>query len=126
MSLDFIRKFTKKEWQVTVPIIKIRFGGASEGDKMGLGSWVIKRVVQSKGEKMFTKIRNSISGYKTYVLMAFGMIVAVAGHFWGPFNVVGMEVPAFSTPELWAVIWKSMAGVFMRNGIAKTKENPVV
>lgn len=54
---------------------------------------------------MLTKVWAALDGYKTYVLAVLGILIAVAGHFWGPFQVAGATVPAFSWGDVWQVVW---------------------
>ncbi len=54
---------------------------------------------------MLTKLWTAIDGYKTYTLAGLGILVALSGHFWGPFNLGTLTVPAFSWPDVWNIIW---------------------
>lgn len=55
---------------------------------------------------MLTKIWASLEGWKTYILAFLGIIVAIAGHFWGPFQLMdGVYVPPLSWNEVFNVIW---------------------
>ena len=54
---------------------------------------------------MLNKVWAAIDGYKTYILAGLGILIAIAGHFWGPFNLGDLTVPAFSWGEVWKIIW---------------------
>jgi hypothetical protein len=87
---------------------------------MGLKSWAIRWIVQKKGTPIMGKILSKLSGYKTYIALGLGIVVAVVGRFWGPLVVGPIEIPAVETGEMWNIIWQALAGMFLRNGVAKS------
>lgn len=66
-----------------------------------LKKWIIEMEVQ----RMLTKLWDAVDGYKTYILAALGIVVAVAGHFFGPFALGSLQVPQFSWGEVWNIVW---------------------
>lgn len=71
---------------------------------------------------MIGKLLDAVKGYKTYILSAIGVLVAIAGHFWGPINIAGTTIPQLSTDDMWKIIWES--GIFsaIRNSIGGTSK----
>ncbi len=69
---------------------------------------------------MLTKVWAALSGYKTYTLAGIGVVVALAGHFWGPFQLGALSVPAMSWPEVWQVVWNGGLFSALRAGVAKS------
>lgn len=67
---------------------------------------------------MLTKLWAALDGYKTYVLAVVGILVALAGHFWGPFNLGALSVPAFSWGEVWQVVWSGGLFSALRKGVS--------
>ena len=66
----------------------------------------IKRWLIEKGaQHMITKVWGSLQGHKTNLLSLIGVIVAVAAHFWGPFNIGDLVVPEMSWNQVWGTIW---------------------
>lgn len=70
---------------------------------------------------MLTKVWASIDGFKTYILAGLGVLVALAGHFWGPFPMAGQTIPQFSWSEVWNVVWGSSLAATLRAGISKAQ-----
>lgn len=56
---------------------------------------------------MLTKLWTALDGYKTYTLAALGILIALTGHFWGPYNLAGQTIPQFTWPQVWDTIWTS-------------------
>lgn len=54
---------------------------------------------------MLTNLWGKLDGYKTYVLAVLGILIALAGHFWGPFTMGAVTIPAFTWPDVWNVLW---------------------
>jgi len=69
---------------------------------------------------MITKLWTALSGYKTYLLSAIGIAVALAGHFWGPIQIGALSVPAMSWGDVWNVVWNGGLFSALRAGVAKT------
>lgn len=65
---------------------------------------------------MFT----ALNGKKTYILSVLGILVAVAGHFWGPFSIGSLSVPQFSWNEIVSIAWGSGMFSALRHGVAKS------
>jgi hypothetical protein len=82
--------------------------------------WLVKKIFQKKSEGYMGKLFASISGYKTYITLVVGILVAVIGHFWGPLSLGGVEIPFISSEAMWQVIWAALTGVFLRQGVAKS------
>ena len=54
---------------------------------------------------MLDKLKTAVDGYKTYLISGIGLAVALAGHFWGPFNLGTFTVPLFSWNQVWDIAW---------------------
>jgi hypothetical protein len=79
--------------------------------------WLFEKGAQNIMGKLFT----AVDGYKTYILAAFGILVALVGHFWGPINVGPIAIPAMSWSEVWNIIWNGGLFALLRNGVSKAK-----
>lgn len=66
---------------------------------------------------MLNKLWGALDGYKTYILAGLGIFVAVAGHFWGPFSIGNLQVPAFTWGEVWNLVWNGGLVAALRHGI---------
>ena len=62
---------------------------------------------------------SAIDGYKTYILAAIGIIVAVVGHYWGPLQIGQVTVPQFSWNDVLGIAWKSGVIGALRHGYGK-------
>lgn len=69
---------------------------------------------------MLTKLFDAVSGYKTYILAGLGVTLALAGHFFGPFQVAGQTIPQFSWGDVWNTVWNGGLFSALRAGVAKT------
>lgn len=67
---------------------------------------------------MLTKLWAALAGYKTYTLAALGILIALAGHFWGPFQLGALSVPAMSWNEVWQIIWNGGLFAALRAGVS--------
>lgn len=55
---------------------------------------------------MLDKLAGSVEGYKTYILSAVGILVALAGKFWGPIHITdALTIPQLGWSEVWAIVW---------------------
>ncbi len=97
---------------------------AESEDGMSLKEWAIKWVVQRKGTAIMGKLLEKVSGYKTYIALSLGVVVAVVGRFWGPLHVGPIDIPAIETAEMWKIIWEAVAGMFLRAGVKKSGPTP--
>jgi hypothetical protein len=86
---------------------------------MSLRNWILKKIAERKGNQMLDKLRNAVSGYKTYIGAAFAVLILVYGHFWGPASIAGVAIPEVTTAEMWKGIWEALMAVFIRAGIKK-------
>lgn len=68
---------------------------------------------------MFDKVADLFEGKKTYIVSAIGVIVALAGHFFGPFGVGEVQIPKMEWTQVWAVVWQSGLFSALRAGVAK-------
>lgn len=66
---------------------------------------------------MLTKLWTSLDGSKTYVLAVLGVLVALCGHFWGPFNLGTLTVPQFSWNDVWTIVWNGGLFAALRHGV---------
>lgn len=82
--------------------------------------WIEKLLIERKGAQMLTKLWGALDGSKTYLLASLGIVVALAGHFWGPFNLGALSVPAMGWSDVWTVVWQSGLFSALRSGVAKT------
>lgn len=67
---------------------------------------------------MMTKLWQALEGYKTYTLAGLGVLIALAGHFWGPFQIGSLEVPSFSWNDVFKILWNG--GLFSFLHMKKT------
>lgn len=96
---------------------------------MGLINKIIQivgtKILKGKAEKPMGELMAKLSGYKTYITLILGIVVAVAGHFWGPIDLPGpADIPYMDAKTMWEAIWMGLTGVFMRAGIAKSGPTP--
>ena len=78
--------------------------------------WIIEKGVQNTMSALFDKL----SGYKTYILAGLGILVGLVGHFFGPFNIGSLQVPAFSWNDVWNLVWNGGLFAALRAGVAKS------
>ena len=74
---------------------------------MGKPNFLVRWLIQLKGESMLTKLFDALKGYKTYVLAVVGIVVALVGHFYGPVQLGSLSIPQMSWGDVWQVIWTS-------------------
>lgn len=83
--------------------------------------FVLKIIAAREIGKMFTSLRDKMSGWKTYVTLwvpvVYGAITMAAGGF----DVGAQHVPAMDTHTFTELLFAALAGTFMRNGIAKAQ-----
>lgn len=70
---------------------------------------------------MLTNIWNKVNGYKTYILAASGVLIALIGHFAGPSDLGPITIPYLSWTQVWDVVWNGGLFAALRNGVAKTE-----
>lgn len=70
---------------------------------------------------MLNDIASKVSGYKTYILAAVGMAVALTAHFFGPFDIGSIHIPALSWTEVWGILWNGGLFSFLRMGVKKSE-----
>ena len=75
--------------------------------------WFLQKGV----EKMLTKLSTAVAGYKTYILALAGILIALSGHFWGPYTIGSIQVPQFGWGEVWQIVWGGGLFAALRNGI---------
>lgn len=56
-------------------------------------------------KNMLNKLWVALDGSKTYLLAIVGILVALAGHYFGGFSVGSLQVPAFTWNEVWGIVW---------------------
>ena len=83
-------------------------------------NFIAKWFLERKLKNMLTKLIHAVEGSKTYILAALGVSVAVLGHFFGPFSIGTLTVPAFSWNEVWDIVWNGGLFAFLRMGVKKT------
>lgn len=86
--------------------------------KFLFNNWLVRKIVQKKGDKMLTNFFNRINGYKTYITVTVGAIVVIIGHFWGPLTLGGVSIPFVETSDMWRTIWEAISVAFLRKGVA--------
>jgi hypothetical protein len=84
-------------------------------------NFIKKWIVEKGAQNIMGKLFGAIDGYKTYILAAFGILVAVVGHFWGPFNIGSVTIPAMTWNEVWNIVWNGGLFALLRNGVSKAK-----
>lgn len=84
-------------------------------------NFVEKWIFQKGAQNIMGKLFASLDGYKTYILAAFGIIVGVVGHFWGPISMGPVQIPAMSWDDLWKIVWNGGLFAVLRNGVSKTQ-----
>lgn len=84
-------------------------------------NFIERWIIEKGATQMLTKLWSALSGYKTYILAGLGIVVSVAGHFWGPFQVAGQTVPQLSWGDVWQVVWQSGLFSALRAGVAKSQ-----
>lgn len=61
---------------------------------------------------------SKLNGNKTYILAVLGIVVAVAGHFWGPFQIGDLQVPQFTWNQIVSIAWGSGLFAALRHGVS--------
>jgi hypothetical protein len=80
----------------------------------------IKKWLFEKGaQNIMGKLFGTIDGYKTYILAAVGVLVGLVGHFWGPFNIGPVTIPAMTWNEVWNIVWNGGLFSLLRSGVKK-------
>ena len=79
-------------------------------------NFIKKWIIENGGKIMLTKLFDSIKGYKTYTLSILGILIALAGHFYGPVQFGSLSVPYMGWSEVWNVIWTSGLFSALRHG----------
>lgn len=82
-------------------------------------NFIQKWIVEKGAQTVLTKLIDAVAGYKTYILAGLGIVVAVAGHFWGPFQLGALTVPVFTWTEVWDTAWKGGLFSALRAGVQK-------
>lgn len=54
---------------------------------------------------MFQKTLTFLEGKKTYGVSILGIIVGLIGHFYGPLHVGPLEIPQFTSNEIFTAVW---------------------
>lgn len=80
-------------------------------------NFLVRFIIEKGGIKMLTKVFEALKGSKTYVLAVLGILVAVAGHFWGPINIGTLTIPQMSWNEVWAIVWNGGLFAALRHGV---------
>lgn len=95
-------------------------GTGIEGVGRLILNWIKKYFIQREVEKIMPRFMDALQGKKTYILALLGVLVAIAGHFWGPLDIGAVHIPQFSWDQIWNIIWN--AGLFgtVRHGIANS------
>ena len=68
---------------------------------------------------MINQIVIRLSGYKTYILAIFGVLVAFVAAAWGPIDVGPINIPEISWQDFWGVLWNGGLLSFLRMGVKK-------
>ena len=68
-------------------------------------NFIEKWFIEKGGSAMLTKLWDALNGWKTHILAGLGIFIALAGHFWGPFNLGSLTVPQFQWGDVWQIIW---------------------
>jgi hypothetical protein len=87
---------------------------------MSITNWIAKKLFQKKMEDIMGKVIAALSGWKTYITLGLGIIIAIVGHFWGPLSLGGVEIPYVTSEGLWQVVWAALTGIFLRQGVSKS------
>lgn len=87
-------------------------------NKIGL----IERMVIQMG---LNKAFNAIDGSKTYIIAGLGVVIVLAGHFWGPFSLAGGTVPKESWNDVWQALQASGIVASIRHGISKVTPSKI-
>jgi hypothetical protein len=98
------------------------FGKAITGK---LPAWIYKmawnKITRKKGAEMLGNIKEKVSGYKTYITVALGLLIATAGVLFGPIDLPGnVDIPAMTPTEYFQFIWANVVAVFLRMGVKKS------
>ena len=82
--------------------------------------WILRIIIKTVGGKMLKKLIGLVSGYKTYITVILGIIMAIVGHYMGPVDLPGpTDIPYIDSKTMWEVIWAGLTALFLRNGISK-------
>ena len=68
--------------------------------------FILKWIIEKKGATMLDSLFAKISGYKVYGLAIIGILAGLVGHFWGPVDVGAIQIPSFTWPEFWKLVWE--------------------
>lgn len=87
-------------------------------------NFIVKKIIEWKGTKIMGNILAKIDGFRTYIAIGLGILIGVAGHFWGPITLGPVEVPFVTSKELWAMVWAGVTAFYGRKAISKVQAPP--
>ena len=90
-------------------------------EKMGwIKRLIFNLVLKRRIIKMLDKLKDKLSGQKTYITAGLGALVAIVGFVAGPVDLPGgVEIPAMDAKTALEAVWVAAMAIFMRAGVKK-------
>lgn len=71
---------------------------------------------------MLGQLKSKIDGMKVHILVAVGILYALAGTLFGPIDFGPIQIPAMSPKEFWEATWTLLFGSAWRDAIKKVQK----
>ena len=93
-------------------------------------NFIERIVIKTEVKKMFTALRTSVAGYKTYAVAGLAVLLPIVGFLWGPIDVpVGVtivHIPQFDFVTVFHAIQVSALATTLRAAIARLLKKDAV
>lgn len=70
---------------------------------------------------MFTWLNDKVDGYRTYIALWGGVLIAGIGCFMGGADMGGITIPTVDPKMFVEALWAAVVGTFFRKAVAKTE-----
>jgi len=87
---------------------------------------LVKGLIRVVGTFGLKKIKGKVDGKKCHAIGILGVLVALAGVYWGPIDILPgpaeLIVPALTYKEFWGIVWGSTSLMAGRSAIKKIQK----